>query len=319
MDGIPEEGRRASVAGELRDGVLVAQSYADTGAVLAAGLEAQARIDLAGLVNVFQDPENFELVHVPAYTDKQRTEFIGGTHAELGPGVELAATGYLEEGGKVFLERVQFLSAAAKRTPVGEISLSAPLQAVDPAAGTLTVLDFEFETDAATVFYDFQAHTLAFDLEHLAANDWITVSGLPPQAGAPLLAANVQRDRMLPNRQIRVKGPASDIDSTHRTLRILGIPVRAMAGTLYIDDRPPVDAEPPPPPPPENNGGEGGEAPPPPPPPPTPSEDDGAPPSERAEISAAEFFQTAPESDFVTVYGRFDGDVLVAAELILAP
>jgi hypothetical protein len=136
--------------------------------------------------------------------DPSGAVFRRGTAADIAVGVFLEIEGALGEGGVLLAREITFEDR--------EVDIEGPVDAVDTAAGTVTVLGIEVRVDGKTEFDDFAG------LGDLSAGDFVEVEGRFAAGG--VVAREIERED--DEDSIELKGPVSEFDAGAGTLVILG-------------------------------------------------------------------------------------------------
>lgn len=221
--GAPEDGLLVEVKGRSRD--------AD-GVLLAARVEGkqedrddddmEARIE--GVITRFASATDFD-VNDQAVTTNSATRFERGTSADLALGVRVEVEGDIRDGVLV-AEEVEFEREA-------DLRVTAPIDSIDAAAGTLRILGITIQTNAATRFEDkTDAQVRPFNLANLRAGDFVEVRGSTGTTADSIAAARVEREE--PEERLELRGIAEKVASPHLT--ILGVTVMTTGDTEFEDE-----------------------------------------------------------------------------------
>jgi hypothetical protein len=140
--------------------------------------------DIEGFITRFVSPEDFDVDGQRVSTDAQ-TSFEDGTAADLALNVKVEVEGDLGTDGVLRADEVEFL-------PAGVLGIQAPVQAVDPAAGTLTLLGILVRVDENTRFEDQSDDgERILDLADLNVGDGLEVRGYEDPAGSHEVTATL--------------------------------------------------------------------------------------------------------------------------------
>jgi hypothetical protein len=178
--------------------------------------------EIEGLVTRFASAADFDVAG-QRITTTAATAYEGGSAASLALNVQVEVEGTFDASGSVVARKVQFRSES-------DLEFEGRLDAVDVAAGTLTVLGRTVRTTAVTRYEDHSAADLArFGLADLRVGDFVEVRAY--QASTGLVATLIERDDVQATTE--VKGPASNV--TAPSLQVAGVPVTTDARTEFRD------------------------------------------------------------------------------------
>jgi len=187
--------------------------------------------EIEGLVTRFVSASDFDVAGRPV-TTTAGTTYVGGTAANLGPNVKVEVEGTIDASGVLVAVKVAF-----KRS--GSVEISAPVEAVDAAAGTLRALGITIVVNASTRVEDHEGDDQFFALGDLRVGDWVEVRGYPDgSAGGRVVATRLERDDA--EDEVELRGPASDLQQPR--LRILGVAVETTPATEFEDEELRIDA-----------------------------------------------------------------------------
>ena len=213
----------------LADGALRATRVEreDGGAMGPAGGEAE----IEGLVTRFGSTTDFDVAGRPVTTTAS-TVFVGGAAADLALDVKVEAEGRVDANGVLVAVKVAFKRASSVR-------VTAPVEAVDVAAGTLRALGLTIAVDANTRKEDHESDDQFFSLESLRVGDWVEVQGHPdPSASARIIATRLERED--PEDEVELRGRAEELQSPR--FRILGTSIETTPATEFEDEDVRIDA-----------------------------------------------------------------------------
>jgi hypothetical protein len=187
-------------------------------------LEDGDELELEGLITSFASAASFSVSGIPVTTGAQ-TEFENGAATMLGLNVRIEVEGSLGAGGVLNAAEVEFKT-------VGEARVAAVTEAVDAAAGTLTVLGITVSVNSATSFEDKSpAELRPFGLQDLSPGDPVRIVGTETAGGA-LLATQISRTE--PLEALELRGVATNLIDPQLT--VLGVTVLTDAQTDIEND-----------------------------------------------------------------------------------
>lgn len=220
--GQPANGDLVEAKGSVNaQGVLVATRIERRSASL--GGNASESGEIEGLVTRFASAADFDVAG-QRVTTTATTSYEGGSAASVALNVQVEVEGTFDASGSVVARKVQFRSE-------GDLEFEGRVDAVDVAAGTLTVLGRAVRTDAVTRYEDHSAADLArFGLADLRVGDFVEVRAYQGPAG--LVATLIERDDVQATTE--VKGPASNVAAP--SLQVAGVPVTTDSRTEFRDN-----------------------------------------------------------------------------------
>jgi hypothetical protein len=213
----------------LADGALRATRVEreDGGAMGPAGGEAE----IEGLVTRFGSATDFDVAGRRVATTAS-TVFVGGAATNLALDVKVEAEGRVDANGVLVAVKVAFKRASSVR-------VTAPVEAVDVAAGTLRALGLAIVIDANTRKEDHESDDQFFSLESLRVGDWVEVQGYPdPSASGRVIATRLERED--PEDEVELRGRAEELQSPR--FRILGTSIETTPATEFEDEDTRIDA-----------------------------------------------------------------------------
>lgn len=221
----PADGNLVEVKGTqmLADGALRATRVQKEDGGL--GGEDGDEAEVEGLVTRFVSPLDFDVAG-QRITTTGATVFQGGTSSDLAADVKVEVEGEFNADGVLVADKVQFKRAAT-------VKLAAPVDAVDPAAGTLRALGVTIVVDASTRKEDHESDDHFFALDDLRVGDWVEVAGYPdPTGSGRVVATKLERDEA--EDEVELRGPADSLESPR--FRILGVIVETTPATEFEDE-----------------------------------------------------------------------------------
>jgi len=186
--------------------------------------EEGLRVELEGLVTAFTSASAFEVNGHPVTTTNV-TQFESGAAEDLALNARVEVEGTLDAAGVLAASKVSF-------RPARNVKVEAEVSAVDPDAGTVTVLGSSpglmVQVDASTGIRDKRGHDRRFGLASLAVGDRVKVRAV--LRDGQILAAKLERDDPREDGRVRLQARV-DVDaaglplSADPFLQILGIRV----------------------------------------------------------------------------------------------
>jgi len=222
-------------AGQIEEGMRVeaeGSTFGATGELIATEVEFEDDdlpgddgddVEIEGLITRFVSATDFDVTGHPVTTTGS-TEYENGTAADLAEGVKVEVEGNLDSSGVLVAEEVSLRQNA-------DIELEATVDAVDTAAGTITVLGLVIGTNEVTQFEDdSDLEDPSFGLEDIATGDWIEIKAFMDGSGN-LIAAQVERDDA--EDEVEIKAPVESV--TRPNLQVLGLTIQTDGNTDFED------------------------------------------------------------------------------------
>jgi hypothetical protein len=186
---------------------------------LSAASGAQGAVQ--GEVDGYVSSTQFQVDDTPISTDAQ-TQYQNGTAANLASGVEISVQGSFDASGTLVAAMVQF----AQTNP---ILVRANVTAVDPTAGTLTVLGIAVSTDALTRYEDQTSNPVTpFNLSVVAVGDYVEIHGHLSASGVLQASVLTRED---PGTEVELRAPPSA--AVAPSLTVLGVAALTNSTTQY--------------------------------------------------------------------------------------
>lgn len=176
--------------------------------------------EIEGYVTGFRSTSDFDVLGIRIRTTSA-TQFERGVPSDIRLNVRLEAEGSVQSDGSVVADKIQF-------QPEGRLEAFAPVEAINLAGGSLTMLGIEILTDAGTSFEDKLLDQQSFDLGDLRIGDWVEVRGFEDDTGR-FLAERVERDDA--EDRVELRGTAENVAEPGFT--ILGVSVVTTAATEF--------------------------------------------------------------------------------------
>jgi len=176
------------------------------------GLETE----IEGRVTRFVSATDFDVGSVQVTTDNN-TVFERGVITDIALDIKLEVEGTVNSQGAILAEEIEFEAES-------EAEMSSFVNAIDVAAGSLTVFQQVITTDSKTQFIDEGPEQLQqFSLSNLSVDDLVE---LKLGSGSPLLATRVERVSNISNAEI--EGVVESVASPAFT--ILGVLITNISG-----------------------------------------------------------------------------------------
>lgn len=222
--GEPANGDRVEVKGSQQGaaGELIAESVElKSGPISPADEDDEAEIE--GLITRFVDATDFDVAGQPVTTDGD-TRYENGDSGALAEDIRVEVEGVVTGAGTILAREIEFEISSQAR-------LEGPVDAVDGAAGSLTVIGVVVATDGRTRFQDRSDQRLRpFSLSDIASGDRVLVAGT--EASGSLTAKSVTRED--PDGAVSLRATATDLADPEFSL--LGVTVRTGAATTFEQD-----------------------------------------------------------------------------------
>jgi hypothetical protein len=218
----PKDGDTVAAAGttiEASGALLATQLELQGGAAAKPPAEASARVE--GLLTRFVSSADFDVAG-HAVSTSAATEFEGGTAADLILNAPVEVEGSVDAAGIIEASKVRIDHAA-------DVRVTAQVDAVDAAAGTVALLGMQVTISATTRFEDHGSQNMhTFDLTAVQVGDWLEVRGVSTD-GTSLAATRI--DRLAPQSAVCVAGPVTAVAAP--TFSILSTPVTTTNATQF--------------------------------------------------------------------------------------
>ncbi len=200
------------------------------GALAASKIELVSRVtgangdygQIDGEITRYASAADFDVDDTTVTTNAQ-TVYQYGTAAQLAANVHVTVQGSFDAGGTLLAATVQFAQSAP-------ILLRAPVDAIDVATNSLTVLGVPVTTDAVTRFDDESANPVSpFNLTSIAPGDYVEIHG-SAAGGNGVAATLLTRDD--PSTGVELRATATAVAAPNLTL--LSIAAATNAATQYL-------------------------------------------------------------------------------------
>ena len=169
--------------------------------------DSDCDFEVEGYVTAFVSATEFE-VDGQAVTTTGTTVYVNGTVDSIALDVKLAVDGTVDANGVLVAERIVF------RLP-SLVEIDADIEAIDTAAGSVTVLGIDVQTDDMTLFRDHSAaDVIEFGLDDLAVGDRAEIRACID--GDTVLATRLERDDA--DDGVTLMAPVDSVDRPSITL-----------------------------------------------------------------------------------------------------
>ncbi|MEO1116554.1 MAG: DUF5666 domain-containing protein [Pseudomonadota bacterium] len=186
--------------------------------------DAEDDVELEGLVTRFVSSTDFDVNGISVTTDGD-TEFENGSAADIALDVRIEVEGEVTAGGVLLADEIDFRLDE-------DTSIDATVDAVDAAAGTLTVLGISITTDALTRFEDQSSLTddMPLNLSDINVGDYLEIEGAESPAGSDIVVATrIERDD--DTDEVALSGIVDAV--AQPTLTVLGVTIETNAETEF--------------------------------------------------------------------------------------
>jgi len=181
--------------------------------------------EVEGLVTRFVSATDFDVAGQKV-TTTSATTYTGGTAADLKLDVKVEAEGKLDAGGTLVAAKIVFKRSSSVR-------LTATVEGVDMAAGTVKALGLTIVVDATTRKEDKEGDDHFFALGDLRSGDWIDVRGYPDPAGSgKIIATRLEREDRQDTTELR--GRAESLAAPR--FKIAGVNIETIPATTKFED-----------------------------------------------------------------------------------
>jgi hypothetical protein len=181
--------------------------------------------EVEGLVTRFVSATDFDVAGQKV-TTTSATTYTGGTASDLKLDVKVEAEGKLDASGTLVAAKVVFKRSSSVR-------LTATVEGVDTAAGTVKALGLTIVVDATTRKEDKESDDHFFALGDLRSGDWIDVRGYPDPAGSGrIIATRLEREDRQDTTELR--GRAESLAAPR--FKIAGVNIETIPATTKFED-----------------------------------------------------------------------------------
>jgi hypothetical protein len=185
----------------------------------------EEEVEIEGFITSFVSAAEFE-VNGQAVITNSETSFERCSADSLGLDVEVEVEGDLNENGVLVADEVK-----CEVSP--STFITAAVDAVDVAAGTVTVLGVTFETNIDTSFQDKDSDRVRnFGLDDISVGDILRVQAYQLAESDILVAKKIRRERADSFDAVELKGDVSEFGD--QTLTVAGVVV-TLSGTTEFE------------------------------------------------------------------------------------
>ena len=177
------------------------------------------RTRLEGLIATVIDGTSFTINGTTVRHDATTT-FLFGTAANIGVGSKVQVEGSRQADGRITAVKIKFSNNAAR--------VEGLVENVDASTGRLMVFGVDVRLSAGVRLDDKRDDVEPFSVNDLRRGDFVEVRGSSTENS--LFATELRRDDQS---DTRLRGPATSISPTQKSLKILGIQVITNASTQY--------------------------------------------------------------------------------------
>ncbi len=197
-------------------------------------LEDGDDVEIEGFITRFVDETDFDVSGLPV-TTTAATVYEGGTAADLGLNIKVEVEGEINANGVLVAEEIELRADTNSR-------VTAQIDSIDAAAGTLTVLGVPISTDALTRFEDQSSDDdgTPLTLGDLVVGDYVEVRGseFPAESNA-IVASRVELEDL--ESTVELRGFVDSVSEPN--LSVLGVTIETAASTTFRDgDEQPISA-----------------------------------------------------------------------------
>lgn len=182
-----------------------------------AGLEAE----IEGFVTAFVSPADFSVNDQPVAAGSA-TVYRGGTVANLALNTRIEVEGTVDDAGVLQASKITF------KFP-DEVEMAGPVDAINAAARTVTVLGVTVSVPSAADLRDDRDSMANFTFADIQVGDWLDIDG--GLRGDTILASKVRRKAAKP--VAALQGVVSSFSESAGTLEILGVMIVTTPSTVY--------------------------------------------------------------------------------------
>lgn len=182
----------------------------------------QTQIEIKGLITRFVSVTDLDVAGFTVTSDN-RTQFRGGTAADLALNVRVDADGRLDAQRRLLASEIEFKDD-------GDVEIDALVDNVDAAANRLSMLGIRVELSAITRIEDKSGTGLRpFSINDIDPGDRLKIRGTESGPGT-VASTRVERDD--PEAEAKIRGTASNVADP--TFQILGLDIDTDAATRLV-------------------------------------------------------------------------------------
>lgn len=224
--------------GQIRNGDFVeakGSMFGANGELIAREVEEESRfrdsdeddyVEIEGLITRFASSSDFDVSGQPVTTNAS-TVFENGSASDLGLNLKVEVDGFLDTNGVLVAEKVELRRSK-------NIRIESSVDAIDAAAGTITLLGITVNVDMSTRMEDkTDADLSPFNLSDISVGDFVEIRGSEFPAGSgEIIAQRLERDDL--DDESTLQGNVAAIDEP--TFEILGVTVQTDGRTEFEDE-----------------------------------------------------------------------------------
>ena len=177
------------------------------------------RVQIEGLISQLNSDGEFLLAGT-IVRHNSSTQFVYGEDTQLTVGTKVKVEGSLESNGVLAASKIKFSKNSAR--------LHGQVEVVDQVGLTLSILGVTADLSQVREYEDDRDDLPTFSASDIRAGDFLEIRG--NTSGNVVVAGEVERDE---DDDSRLRGPASNVDTSSRTFSILGVPIVVSANTQY--------------------------------------------------------------------------------------
>lgn len=182
---------------------------------------------IEGVISAVNPDGSFQLAGMTVL-QSDAVQFEHGDSSDLAVGVRVEVEGYVDGSGQLIATEIEIEHEA-------NIEVFAPVQAVDPTAGTLSVLGIDFMTRDTTRFDDDSSLAVRFfSLVDVAPGDWVEIEAFEDQSTGAIIAVSIERDDAEGDMVVEIEGPVDSVGTDQ--LVLVGVTATLDASTTLGDD-----------------------------------------------------------------------------------
>ena len=183
------------------------------------------KADLEGLVTRFASATDFDVAG-QRVTTTAATVYQDGTVGNIALDTAVEVSGSFDSSGRIVAQKIEF------RRP-SDLEFVGPVDSVNAATSSLTVLGQSIRTTVETRFEDHSASNLQrFSLADVRVGDIVEVRGY--RDGGTIVATLLERENAAAGASVEVKGPATNVAQPNLTVG--GVPVTTDGLTEFRDN-----------------------------------------------------------------------------------
>lgn len=224
-----ENGLYIEVEGRLNAGILVADEIElEDEFNLPDDFDDEVDVDIEGVIQSIESATSFVVAGVLVVFDDD-TDFEGGEAADIVLNANVEVEGELQSDGSVLAEEIEF-----ELDEIDDIEAYAPIDAIDAAASTITVLGITFTGDIQTLMLDNRDDEDGFNFDSLMVGDWVELDAADVEGTLVLTEISREEDGDL--EEVHLQGFVDSFDEMADSILILGVSVDTATASFEADD-----------------------------------------------------------------------------------